>query len=129
MHFIRCHLKMVHHPIAESEAYQIVSTHTARVQRVRVVGRGGRNVRRNRLILRLTLPSRSQSRSRRHATTPKRLPFKGACLFCLYLDGYLLMSGVFSVGGRLSRIVIRKTVIERRALMPSVTFSPDSDGT
>jgi hypothetical protein len=31
------------------------------------------------------------------------------------------MSGVFSVGGRDSRIVMRKTVMERRAEMPSVT--------
>lgn len=42
---------------------------------------------------------------------------------------FLLISGVFSVGGRVSRIVIRKTVIDRRALMPRVTFSPDSEGT
>lgn len=39
------------------------------------------------------------------------------------------MSGVFSVGGRLSLMVIKKTVMERSAEMPSVTFSPDSDGT
>lgn len=43
-------------------------------------------------------------------------------------DG-LLMSGVFSVGGRLSRMVIKKTVIDSRALIPNVTFSPDSEGT
>lgn len=42
---------------------------------------------------------------------------------------YLLIKGVFSVGGKVSRIVIRNTVIESSALMPSVTFSPDSDGT
>lgn len=42
---------------------------------------------------------------------------------------YLLMRGVFSVGGRVSLMVIRKTVIESSALIPSVTFSPDSDGT
>ena len=41
----------------------------------------------------------------------------------------ILMSGVFSVGGKLSLIVIKKTVIDRRALMPRVTFSPLSDGT
>jgi hypothetical protein len=41
----------------------------------------------------------------------------------------LLIKGVFSVGGRLSLMVIRKTVIESKALMPRVTFSPDSDGT
>lgn len=40
-----------------------------------------------------------------------------------------LMSGVFSVGGRVSRIVIKKTVIDKSAEIPSVTFSPDSDGT
>lgn len=40
-----------------------------------------------------------------------------------------LIRGVFSVGGRVSRMVMRKTVIERSAEMPSVTFSPDSDGT
>ena len=39
------------------------------------------------------------------------------------------MRGVFSVGGRLSLIVIRNTVIDRRAEIPRVTFSPDSDGT
>jgi hypothetical protein len=39
------------------------------------------------------------------------------------------MSGVFSVGGRLSRMVMRKTVMESNAEMPRVTFSPDSDGT
>ncbi|TRY69127.1 hypothetical protein TCAL_12203, partial [Tigriopus californicus] len=37
--------------------------------------------------------------------------------------------GVFSVGGRLSLIVIRNTVMDKRALMPKVTFSPDSEGT
>ena len=42
---------------------------------------------------------------------------------------YLLIRGVFSVGGRLSLIVIRNTVIDKRAEIPSVTFSPDSDGT
>lgn len=39
------------------------------------------------------------------------------------------MSGVFSVGGRLSLMVMRNTVMERRAEIPRVTFSPDSDGT
>ena len=39
------------------------------------------------------------------------------------------MRGVFSVGGRLSLMVIRKTVMESRAEIPRVTFSPDSDGT
>lgn len=39
------------------------------------------------------------------------------------------MRGVFSVGGNVSLIVIRNTVIESRALIPKVTFSPDSDGT
>ena len=39
------------------------------------------------------------------------------------------MSGVFSVGGRLSLMVMRNTVMERSAEMPSVTFSPDSEGT
>jgi hypothetical protein len=39
------------------------------------------------------------------------------------------MRGVFSVGGKLSRMVIKKTVIESKAEMPKVTFSPDSDGT
>ena len=34
----------------------------------------------------------------------------------------LLIRGVFSVGGRLSRIVIKKTVIERRAEIPRVTW-------
>jgi hypothetical protein len=42
---------------------------------------------------------------------------------------YSLMRGVFSVGGRLSLIVMRNTVIERSAEIPSVTFSPLSDGT
>ena len=42
---------------------------------------------------------------------------------------FLLMRGVFSVGGRLSLMVIRKTVMERRAEIPRVTFSPDSEGT
>lgn len=42
---------------------------------------------------------------------------------------YSLINGVFSVGGSDSRIVIRKTVIESRAEIPRVTFSPDSDGT
>jgi len=49
--------------------------------------------------------------------------WKGLNLF------YLQISGVFSVGGKLSRIVMRKTVIESKAEMPSVTFSPESDGT
>lgn len=40
-----------------------------------------------------------------------------------------LISGVFSVGGKVSRMVIRNTVMERRAEMPRVTFSPDSEGT
>ena len=39
------------------------------------------------------------------------------------------MRGVFSVGGRLSLMVMRNTVIESRAEMPRVTFSPDSEGT
>jgi hypothetical protein len=41
------------------------------------------------------------------------------------------ISGVFSVGGRLSLIVMtmRKTVMDRRAEIPSVTFSPESHGT
>ncbi len=39
------------------------------------------------------------------------------------------MRGVCSVGGRLSLMVIRNTVMESRAEMPRVTFSPDSDGT
>ena len=43
--------------------------------------------------------------------------------------GYILMRGVFSVGGRLSLMVMRNTVMERSAEIPSVTFSPDSDGT
>ena len=42
---------------------------------------------------------------------------------------YLLMSGVFSVGGRLSLMVMRNTVMDSKALIPRVTFSPDSDGT
>ena len=42
---------------------------------------------------------------------------------------FLLMRGVFSVGGRLSLMVIRKTVMDSRAEIPRVTFSPDSDGT
>lgn len=41
----------------------------------------------------------------------------------------LLINGVFSVGGNVSLIVIRKTVIDSKALIPNVTFSPDSDGT
>jgi hypothetical protein len=41
----------------------------------------------------------------------------------------LLINGVFSVGGRLSRMVIKKTVMDSSELMPSVTFSPDSAGT
>lgn len=48
------------------------------------------------------------------------------------LEMYSLNSpikGVFSVGGRLSLMVMRNTVIDNRALMPRVTFSPDSDGT
>ena len=44
-------------------------------------------------------------------------------------EKYSLINGVFSVGGSVSRIVIRKTVIERSAEIPRVTFSPDSDGT
>lgn len=48
--------------------------------------------------------------------------------FSFYVKG-LLISGVFSVGGRLSLIVIRNTVIDRRAEIPSVTFSPESQGT
>lgn len=44
-------------------------------------------------------------------------------------SGHLLMSGVFSVGGRDSRMVMRNTVMESSAEMPSVTFSPDSLGT
>lgn len=39
------------------------------------------------------------------------------------------MSGVFSVGGSDSLMVMRKTVMERRAEIPRVTFSPDSLGT
>ncbi|MPC59677.1 hypothetical protein E2C01_053703 [Portunus trituberculatus] len=39
------------------------------------------------------------------------------------------MSGVFSVGGRDSLMVMRKTVMESSAEMPRVTFSPDSLGT
>ena len=42
---------------------------------------------------------------------------------------YLLINGVFSVGGRLSLIVMRNTVMDKSADIPSVTFSPDSDGT
>lgn len=45
------------------------------------------------------------------------------------LRGDSLISGVFSVGGSVSLIVMRKTVMLRRALMPKVTFSPDSEGT
>lgn len=45
------------------------------------------------------------------------------------IKSYSLINGVFSVGGSDSRIVIRKTVIESRAEIPRVTFSPDSDGT
>ena len=41
----------------------------------------------------------------------------------------ILMRGVFSVGGRLSLMVMRNTVMERSAEIPSVTFSPDSEGT
>ena len=37
---------------------------------------------------------------------------------------YSLIRGVFSVGGRLSLMVIRKTVIERRAEIPRVTCQP-----
>lgn len=44
-------------------------------------------------------------------------------------DRYLLIKGVFSVGGKVSRIVMRNTVIDNNALIPRVTFSPDSDGT
>jgi hypothetical protein len=44
-------------------------------------------------------------------------------------DIYSLMSGVFSVGGKLSLMVMRKTVMDSSELMPRVTFSPDSDGT
>jgi len=39
------------------------------------------------------------------------------------------MSGVFPVGGSVSRIVIKKTVIESKAEIPNVTFSPESGGT
>jgi hypothetical protein len=39
------------------------------------------------------------------------------------------MRGVFSVGGKLSRMVMRKTVIDSKAEIPRVTFSPDSEGT
>ena len=46
-----------------------------------------------------------------------------------FFNNISLMSGVFSVGGRLSLMVMRKTVMERRAEMPRVTFSPDSEGT
>ena len=51
------------------------------------------------------------------------------CRLPLYICGwerekYSLISGVFSVGGRLSRMVIRKTVIERRAEIPRVTCKP-----
>lgn len=45
------------------------------------------------------------------------------------LRGDSLIRGVFSVGGSVSLIVMRKTVILRRALIPKVTFSPDSEGT
>lgn len=39
------------------------------------------------------------------------------------------MRGVFSVGGSVSLMVMRNTVIDKSADIPSVTFSPDSDGT
>ena len=48
-------------------------------------------------------------------------------MYCV--DEHLLIKGVFSVGGRLSLIVIRKTVIDKSAEIPKVTFSPDSEGT
>lgn len=35
---------------------------------------------------------------------------------------------VSEVGGILSPMTMRKTVIERRVVMPSVTFSPESEG-
>ena len=39
------------------------------------------------------------------------------------------MSGTVSdVGGILSQMTMRKTVMERRVVMPRVTFSPESDG-
>ena len=39
------------------------------------------------------------------------------------------MSGSFSeVGGMLSPMTIRKTVMDSKVVMPSVTFSPESDG-
>lgn len=41
----------------------------------------------------------------------------------------ILINGVFSVGGKLSLIVMRKTVIDNNAEIPRVTFSPDSEGT
>ena len=44
-----------------------------------------------------------------------------------FFNNISLMSGVFSVGGKLSLMVMRKTVIESRAEMPKVTFSPDSE--
>lgn len=48
---------------------------------------------------------------------------------CVIKSEFLLINGVFSVGGNVSRIVMRNTVIESNALIPKVTFSPDSDGT
>ena len=51
------------------------------------------------------------------------------CKYISYVSEHLLIKGVFSVGGRLSLIVIRKTVIDKSAEIPKVTFSPDSEGT
>ncbi len=63
-------------------------------------------------------------------TNASGFPADNGNLFCVADEMQnLLINGVFSVGGRLSRMVIKKTVMDSSELMPSVTFSPDSAGT